>query len=446
RIKGNNKADYCTALLPLLTDPTEIARAVTSLSDPLREALRAAFVADMGDGANPTILAQIITAMRGRTGPELKPVEAAGLLTDLAHWGLLIRWHDSPDGVLRYLFPWQVVRHVPPLPGWCPQLPKSPAWQTQARKRDEILELLFALWKRIEEQPPALYPRQEQPVKKRRSTTMQDWEYNPAEEEKWSKRSPERLASPREMLPVATPNYLLEEAALTELSSLTGGNIEEVEFLCRLLCELELASAEKGYLLPRRDWMSRFLTLPKAKQYAVVVQAYLGMQDWSELDMLLRTDRRFIVWRRPIFLFTYDHFRFQLTRLRNTLLRFLATAGEEGWCALADIEASLRLSWRHISTFPDSYVYFPFWPVTLWGLAWRSNGLPLNGEKDQDWQAAQGGFLRALLTGPLFWLGFVELGLEDGKLVAVRLNGLADRMWDRAIPTLEEAPRGEAVT
>lgn len=69
RIKGGNKADYCAALAPLLTDPTEIARAVTSLSDPLREALRAAFVVEEGSGITSTALAQVITALRGAAGP-----------------------------------------------------------------------------------------------------------------------------------------------------------------------------------------------------------------------------------------------------------------------------------------------------------------------------------------------------------------------------------------
>ncbi|MGB9879121.1 MAG: hypothetical protein ACPLRM_00035, partial [Anaerolineae bacterium] len=218
-----------------------------------------------------------------------------------------------------------------------------------------------------------------------------------------------------------------------------------LEFLCRLLRELELVSTDKGYLLPRSEWMAQFLSYPKANQYVMVVLAYLSMQDWSELDMLLRTDQCLMLWRKPIFMFTYEQFRFQLLRLRHALLQFLATAGEEGWCTLTDIEASLRLLWPHLPSILESYAYAPFWAPILWGLAWRKDGRALDGESPQDWPAAQGGFLRALLTGPLFWLGFAELGLENGKLVAVRFSGLADRMWDRAIPTLEEAPPGEPV-
>ncbi|MBC7233603.1 MAG: helicase-associated domain-containing protein [Chloroflexi bacterium] len=446
RIKGGNKADYCAALAPLLTDPTEIARAVTSLSDPLREALRAAFVVEEGSGITSTALAQVITALRGAAGPPLKAVEAAGLLADLAHWGLLFRWHDAPDGKQRYLLPWEIQRHVPPLPGWCRQLPQAPTAQTHARKRQDILDRLYALWKRIAEHPPALRPRPQQPPPKRTPFATQDWESDSQEEEEWLNRQ-KRLASLQQMIPVATPDYLLHEAARAELAPLTGGDQEELEFLCRLLCELELASAERGYLLPRPEWMTQFLAYPKTKQYAAVVSAYLAMQEWSELDMLLRTDQRLALWRRPIYLFTYDQFRLHLLRLRHVLLHFLATAGEEGWCALTDLEASLRLLWPQVSTILESHPipFVPIWPFSLWGLAWRSDGRELSGENEPDWQAAQGGFLRTLLTGPLFWLGFVELGLDNSKLVAVRLSGLADRLWDRTAPTLEEALPSEPV-
>lgn len=446
RIKAVNKAEYCAALLPLLTDPTEIARAVTSLSDPLREALRAAFVVEEGYGIQPTTLAQVITALRGRAGPELKPVEAVGLLDDLARWGLLIRWHESFDGKQRYLFPLVIQPHVPPLPGWCPQLPQAPAWQTQARKRDYILDLLYALWKRIGDQPPALRRREEKPSKERFRPIILDWEYDEEEGKEWARRSRERAASPLQMIPVPTPAYLLDDAALTELSALTGGNYEELEFLCRLLCELDLASPEEGYLLPRRDSMNQFLALPKVRQYAAIVQAYMVTQDWSELDLLLRSDRRLMLWRRPIFMFTYSQFRFQLFRLRHALLRTLATAGEQGWCALADLGASFRLLWPQISNIFEAHLYATIGALTPWGLAWHNDGRVLSGENERDWQAAQGSFLRALLSGPLFWLGFVELGLEDSKLVAVRLNGLAERMWKQTVPALEETPPREAVT
>lgn len=441
RVKGSSKADYRTALASLLTDPTEIARAVTSLPDPLREALRAAFVVEEGSGITPTTLAQAITALRGAAGPVLKPVEAAGLLSDLARWGLVLHWRDSPDGSLRYLFPWEVQRHVPPLPGWCAQMPHAPTTQIQSRAHDDLIHLLYGVWKRIAQQPPALPPPPESPSHKRHTSASGDWPYEPEGVEGRSGKNREWMNSMQQGLSVPMSVPLLNDAVLSELAPLTDGDVEELEFLCHLLCDLELVSAEKGYLLARPTLMNDFLSQPKSRQYTLLLQTYLSMQRWSELDMLLRADRRLMVWRRPVPFFTYEQFRFQLLRMRHILLHFLATAGEEGWCLLTDMEAALRLLWPHFPAILE--VQRQTWLQNLWGLSWREDKRELNMKNERDWQAAQGGFLRALLAGPLFWLGFVELSRKDGALAAVRLHGLADWMWDRPSPAPEELPAGE---
>nr|MBC7245005.1 hypothetical protein [Chloroflexota bacterium] len=444
RIKGSTKADYRTALAPLLVNPTEIARAVTSLPDALREALRAAFVVEEGNGIAPTTLAQAITALRGAAGPVLKPVEAAGLLSDLARWGLLLRWHNSPDGSLRYLFPWEVQRHVPPLLGWCAQIAQAPTDQIQSQKRDDIVHLLYAVWERIAQQPLTLPSPPKPPSRKHHTPALGNWPYEPEEAEIRLGKNREWMNSLQYGMSVPASVRLLDDAVLSELAPLTGGDVEEVEFLCHLLCDLELVSGEKGYLLARPALMNDFLSNPKHRQYAWILQTYLSMQRWSELDMLLRADRRLTLWRRPIPFFTYEQFRFQLLRMRHILLRFLATAGEEGWCLLADMEAALRLLWPHFSAILD--IQRQTWLQNLWGLSWRGDKRELKTENEQDWRAAQGGFLRALLTGPLFWLGFVELSRKDGELVAVRMHGLADWMWNRPSPAPEELPLGEPVT
>ncbi len=60
---------------------------------------------------------------------------------------------------------------------------------------------------------------------------------------------------------------------------------------------------------------------------------------------------------------------------------------------------------------------------------------PLNGDKMQDWQLAQGNFIRFLLQGPLSWLGLVDLHILNGVLTHFRLHGLRDLFLDR-----QEAP------
>jgi hypothetical protein len=222
--------------------------------------------------------------------------------------------------------------------------------------------------------------------------------------------------------------------------------------------------------------------------------------------LLLRRDPRLVLWRKPYFNIPYDQFRSLLVRLRHLLLRFLACAGEEGWCNLTNIEVALRKLWPH---FPAALQgERESWFLQAWGLAWRQEGRapetaepspqseaesrPLLGEVaiatassfrptasacrggtarvlggtasrhqfgeriPADWEASQGALLRVMLEGPLYWLGFAELSYTDGQSLAAgdgqlatfRLHGLANWIWDRPTARFDQEgkPPGEAVT
>jgi hypothetical protein len=91
------------------------------------------------------------------------------------------------------------------------------------------------------------------------------------------------------------------------------------------------------------------------------------------------------------------------------------------------------------------------WP-RLTNTRWEYTGLLLSGEtktglvswpgatrdtsrspgQPADWQLAQWNFIVQLITGPLHWLGLVDLYEDNGQPVEIRLHGLADLYWDRA--------------
>lgn len=442
RIKGRSKADYVTELAPLLRDPTEVARAATSLSDDLREALRAAFVAEDGHGITPVTLARVLTALRGEQGPPLKPVEAAGLLLDLARWGLVIPWHSFSNG-LCYLFPWEVQHKVPPLPGWCHQSPGAPSAEVVSRDKRDFLQLMYGVWEQISQQPPRLRPPPEPTPDRRLLSVLGDWPYDPQEVQERLTKGQRRVNWALHALSVPPLAPLLDDAELSTLAPLTHGDTEQLEFACRLLHELDLLSAEDEHLVARSDVMTRFLRSSTVKQYTAVAQAYTSMLNWSELDMLQRTDPRLILRRNSDFFFSYAHFRSELVRLRQMLLRFLATAGEEGWCVMTDLEAALRVLWPDF--FSPSQVHRPHWLPAAMEWTWRQEQGKLPVDDMHQWQMAQGGFLRAMLEGPLHWLGLAELCLQDKELLAFRLRNLADLVWDRPMAVAQEQPPSESV-
>ncbi len=443
RVQGSNKADYIAALAPLLGNPGEVARAVTSLPDGLREALRAVSVAEDGGGITPVALAHVMSALGGDAASPLKPVVAAGLLLDLARWGLVIPWRDFRDGHLRYLFLWEVQRHAPPLPGWCRQLPQPPSAQVPSTDGHDFVQLLYSVWERILQEPLALRPSPEPLPEERFVTGSRGWRYDPQERKAWLASSRRRTDTALTTLSLLPPAFLLDDAGLSAVAPFTDGDVEQLEFVCRLLCDLDLVTAEKGYLLARPETMTRFLCRSTAGQCAVLAQAYMSLRDWSELDTLLRADTRLILRRTMKAFFEYHQLRSQLAHLRHMLLRFLATAGEEGWCALADVEVALRALWPRFS---DALaVDDQQWVTNTWWLAWRKGQRELSPDDTQGWRLAQGSFLRIMLEGPLRWLGFAELCRQDGELVAFRLRGLADLVWDRPAAVEQEQPPSEAV-
>lgn len=424
-LKGTTRSEILQVMAPLLADPTEVARAVTCLPDHLREALRAALVTEDGSGITSSGLAQTVTALRGTLGVILKPVEAAGMLQDLAGWGLLIPWRDSPGNVLHYLFPWEIQRHLPPLPGWCHAEPETGSASIMSQDKSSFISLLYSVWEHLCDQPRPLRPLPEPPQEERALNFLRGWCYDPREVQE------RQLANTTlRTLSVPPPDYLLDDAGLEALSPLTDGDVEQLEFVCRLLCELDLVSTERGYLLTRSEVMTRFLRCSAAEQAAVVAQACMSLLDWSELDVLLRTNRNLVLRRLARHLISYREFRSELVRMHHMLLRFLATSGESGWYTLDETLIALRALWPELQHPLESDSRQ--WLGPGWWLAWRQDQRELHRGNEQDWDTAQGGILCILLQGPLYWIGLVDLALEGNQLHAFRPRGLYDWVWDRS--------------
>jgi len=417
--KKPTKADYVAALASLLSDPTAIARTTARLPHILREALRAALIAEHGDGITPSTVAHVMTALRRDAKTPVKPVQAAGFLADLSYWGLVIPWRDSPSRELRYLFLWHIQRPILPLPGWCPQSTEPPSRTVVSRNSSSVSRALYAVWKRISQDPPALcvpsHPDTLHPTKK-------------------LTRAQARLR----------PAFLLDDAAVSSLTPFTDDDPEQLEFVCHLLHVLNLVQVDAGHLLARPAAMTRFLRTTAPEQHSVIFQAYTALTAWSELDVLLRAIDLPRTRLQAYSFFSRERLRAWLVQIRHMLLRFLATSGEEEWCRLTDTDAALRLLWSN------------------WSDALRDEGrdrvarsvsLPWTHETDdptpsdtQRWQMAQGRFLRIVLEGPLFWLGVVDLCFCDGELTAFRSHGLADLLWDRTAPSVEETTPRKAVS
>jgi len=441
RITGNSIKQCAEALAPLMSDPTQVARAVNGIPEGLRETVRAAFVAEDGGGLTPTILAQTLTALRPRGAAEIKPVEAGALLTDLSRWGLVVQWHDTVDGRVRYLFPWEVQRHVPPLPGWCPPAAEAGTAEPHRRERTDALDKLYRVWEQISRQGADLRPLQEPPQQGRLRSLVEDWTFDPEEIGRPLANGRRQGSLDTPALTVPAVPFMLTDEAMATLLPLTDGDQEQLEFVCRLLHHLDLVAIQDSRLTAQPVAMSRFLRQPTSLQARLLAWAYLSLLQWSELDMLLRRDSRLRLWRRVHSALSQAQFRSLLIRLRHLLLRFLATAGESQVCGIADVETPLQILWPEFpaALLTENHTWLSRW----WGLSWRRDGqYPVEAA---DWHASQGAMLRVLLEGPLYWLGIVELYYKHGALAAFRACSLGDWIWDRPSTLTEAAAREEAV-
>jgi hypothetical protein len=428
QVEAVDREEYASALAPLLSNATSVARAVISLPDELREALRAAFVIEDGHGITPADLARVITALRGDAGPYMKPVEAAGLLVDLASDGLLVPW-DSFPRASTYLFPWEIQSKVPPLPAWCPASTDDADHQRLGFDAQSLTQLLNRICQEIARKPPLLRPRMHLDVGRQMATLLKDWPFDSREIQKWQRTQGYRRGrSPRSII-VQVPQTLLQDADAHRLAQLTAVEPEKLEFALQLLLELDLAEEHDSRLVPRPSAVNRFSRRTPAQQTRAAAQAYLAMPQWSELDMLLRTNDQWVLAYNPYFSTSYSQFRSELARARQMVLRFLAMAGERRCCPLSELEVALLRVW------PEFFQLHRSSAAQM-----LSNALQLrprqsrDGEHDERYPP-QAGFLRTMLFGPLQWLGYIERCSGRGEPVAVRANGLRNLLWESPTAT-----------
>jgi hypothetical protein len=95
------------------------------------------------------------------------------------------------------------------------------------------------------------------------------------------------------------------------------------------------------------------------------------------------------------------------------MLRFLSTIEEGRWVS---VQGLMRVMWQIA---PD-LLHPHFEPSSWWLESTRTR--KQFGTTFEDWQDSSGRFVLSVLQGPLYWLGAIQLGYQDGRPVAFRLT------------------------
>jgi hypothetical protein len=165
---------------------------------------------------------------------------------------------------------------------------------------------------------------------------------------------------------------------------------ESAELILHLLVQLGCAKARP--LQPEPERARRFLEAPRSSSWAELLLAWRDSPAWNELARLPHLQAPRSGWpNEPL-------------PARRAILEFLRPIPVGTWWDLESFVSAVR----------DIHPGFqrPGGDFDAWYLRDRFTGVFLRGF--ESWDRIEGGLLRSVIAGPLFWLGAVELAADAG--------------------------------
>lgn len=452
QVKGTRKADLARQIVDQIFEHEGIRQAILKLDREHQQVLRALALLVGEEG----VVTEDLERVAGMWGTLKRYKQISTYTRHLWEAGLALPGRAKSRHAHQQAFtPLVIGRHLPPILE--DVVPSSTDLQTDSaasglrladpgtlvRAANQVIMLL-------KQSPVPLRPPLPRPGLQRFYSELEEWDYDPVELAQVQKSGKLRSTSSLH-LTVPPPAPSLPDEAIQRLAPMIGGETQ-LEFLYSLLVAAGIFQPGS----PVTVWPevhTRFLRQGEPLQRATLARTYWYMLNWSALWEVLRGTENLTLkrawrhaYRKP------EHLREALWRFRYQVLRVLACLPDDRWVSLTDLFQVMRSVWpRFDSAAWESYRS----PSTMgaWHLA--RNDRPLRLDDDEDWNVAQGSFIRQVIAGPLHWLGLADLYFDGEELVAFRLHGLADLYWGRveapAAPrhTAVQAPTrpsGEAVT
>ncbi len=216
------------------------------------------------------------------------------------------------------------------------------------------------------------------------------------------------LAALRMKINAAEQQTCLETSLMVEPQALQG-----------LLAAAHLLDYEET---PHPDSTRAFLEAPRGKALAQLAQAWMGSKHFNELRLL------------PGLKFEGEWLNDPL-RARQAILELVSQVPENQWWNLTSFISAVH---EHNPDFQR-----PAGDYNSWFIRQESSGNYLRGFSS--WDEVDGALIRFLLTGPMHWLGLLDLASSEpsGATAAFRLSGWASDLWHGDAPTglpEEDAP------
>jgi len=444
KAEGTRKAKVVRQIIEHLTDPEETLEASLALDDEHRRVLRALALLGENDRIQPEKLENV-----ARVWGELKSYQNASTYTrHLREVGLALPGNVTggsppqsnfiPDAILRALPP--VLKDVIPTSSH----PQSSIGELHLADPRPFIRTVNQVALLLEQSPTPLRPPMPRPKMEKFYRGLKEWDYDPDDlQQAKAKGSLDGYSDYPLIVPPPSPS--LPDEAIEQLTPVVGGEAgaapyfdreERLEFIYSLLVAVGILQPGSPVTI-WSETKERFLRQGELAQRAILARVYFGMWNWSVLWDILRTDDSLQLKRIP----GYGHSKPEdlytdLARFRHVVLRALASLPNGEWVALEDLSRLMRIAWPRF----DSSVWQRRWHSSLdpsWFLFSTKEERPLRPMEANDWELAQGRFMRRIIAGPLHWLGLADLCFEEadeqrtGRLTAVRFHGLADLYWNR---------------
>ncbi|HDN79688.1 MAG TPA: hypothetical protein ENG33_04395, partial [Chloroflexi bacterium] len=164
---------------------------------------------------------------------------------------------------------------------------------------------------------------------------------------------------------------------------------------------LGLVRVESGFIKPHPDYVRPWLKASQWERLTGIWQAWLDNLNWNEL------------WELPALRCEDTGWRNDPRLARRRIVSFLSRCPEEQWISLDSFVAAIK------EVEPD--FQRPDGNYNTWYIRDPTTGQYLMGF--EHWEQVEGALIRFILTGPLHWIGVMELGWDEGEApVSFRLS------------------------
>ncbi|MBX3000456.1 MAG: helicase-associated domain-containing protein [Caldilineaceae bacterium] len=438
-VRGTRKDDVVDQLVEKIVDRAEAAKGIYSLDSEHRAVLLAlALMGELADN-NISLVGQIARLQT----PLSRHAKVETYTRHLWEQGLAIPAAQSYRYPQIDFIPWVLARAFPPvletvIPSSLAPEGDQPASELSFASPETSLRTVIQALLLFEQRMPALRPQQPpHRLEKFFGARLTGWPILTTELDALLSHKDLTQYNTTLMLTVPPPDSALPDDVIRSLAAIIG-DAEQLRFIYALL-------VNSGLLLPGSpvtpwaEMKSDFLARSEAEQMAILAKSYFAMQDWNEFWMVLRQQPRLQMKRPWQMVYQFNQLTATILNRRKLVLNVLSMLPDNRWIKMTDLYRWLRALWPNMVT--TRSVYGPA-SQDGWFLTWDGKQLSAS---EEDWMHGHGAFIRAMLTGPLHWLGVVDLSRRDGEVIALRLHGLADLFWDRTSALISSAPKPQAI-